>query len=100
LNKSNRLAHKNKGESYTPTKTKNVTNAEGERVTLTVPARIKPWWFVADNDKCCIAIRYGSKLIELSKGKTAIEVASPDALIEALVAVNQAVLAGELDAQI
>lgn len=88
------------GETYAPTKTKTVTNADGERVALTVPKRIKPWWFVAENGKCCIAIRYGSKLIELAKGKTAIEVASPDALIEALEAVNAAVLAGELDAQI
>ena len=88
------------GESYAPTKSKTVTNANGERVALTVPVRIKPWWFVAENGKCCIAIRYGSKLIELAKGKTAIEVASPDALIEALEAVNAAVLAGELDAQI
>lgn len=88
------------GESYAPTKSKTVTNANGDRVALTVPVRIKPWWFVAENGKCCIAIRYGSKLIELARGKTAIEVASPDALIEALEAVNAAVLAGELDAQI
>jgi hypothetical protein len=45
-------------------------------------------------------VRYGAKVIELAKGKSAIEVASPDALIEALEAVNAAVLAGELDAQI
>ena len=45
-------------------------------------------------------MRYGAKVIELAKGKSAIEVASPDALIEALEAVNAAVLAGELDAQI
>ena len=73
---------------------------DGERVSLTVPKRIKPWWFVAENGKCCIAVRYGSKVIELAKGKSAIEVANPDALIEALEAVNSAVLAGELDAQI
>lgn len=89
-----------KGENYSPTKQKTVTNAEGERVSVSVPKRIKPWWFVAENGKCCIAIRYGAKLIELAKGKTAIEVASPDALIEALEAVNAAVLAGELDTQI
>ena len=89
-----------KGENYSPTKQKTVTNAEGERVSISVPKRIKPWWFVAENGKCCIAIRYGAKLIELAKGKTAIEVASPDALIEALEAVNAAVLAGELDTQI
>ena len=88
------------GETYAPTKQKTVTNAEGHRVIVSVPKRIKPWWFVADNGKCCVSIRYGAKLLELSKGKSAIEVASPDALIQALEAVNSAVLAGELDAQI
>ena len=95
------LAHaQSRGESYAPTKNKTVTNTGGERVVVTVPKRIKPWWFVAENGKCCIAIRYGAKVIELAKGKTAIEVANPDALIEALEAVNVAVLAGELDSQI
>lgn len=88
------------GESYSPTKQKTMTNADGDRVTLTVPKRIKPWWFVAENGKCCVAIRYGAKIIELAKGKTAIEVSGPEALIDALEAVNAAVLAGELDAQI
>ncbi len=88
------------GETYAPTKSKTVTNSEGERVVVTAPKRIKPWWFVAENGKVCIAIRYGAKLIELAKGKSAIEVASSDALIEALEAVNAAVLAGELDTQI
>lgn len=88
------------GEAFTPTKHKTVTNADGERVTVAVPKRIKPWWFVAENGKVCIAVRYGAKVIEIAKGKTAIEVASPDALIEALEAVNAAVLAGELDTQI
>lgn len=89
-----------KGENYFPTKQKTVTNAEGERVSVAVPKRIKPWWFVAENGKCCIAVRYGSRVIELAKSKSAIEVASPDALIEALEAVKAAVLAGELDTQI
>jgi hypothetical protein len=88
------------GQSYSPTKTKMATNAEGERVAVTVPKRIKPWWFVSDAGKCCLAIRYGAKIIELAKGKSAIEVASPEALIEALETVNSAVLAGELDAQL
>ena len=48
----------------------------------------------------CIAIRYGAKVIELAKGKTAIEVNNPSALIEALEAVKAAVQAGELDAQL
>ena len=88
------------GQIYAPTKTKMATNAEGERVAVTVPKRIKPWWFVSDTGKCCLAIRYGAKIIELAKGKSAIEVASSEALIEALETVNSAVLAGELDTQL
>jgi len=90
----------NEGTVFTPTRTKTVTNAEGQRVQLTQPKRVKPWWFVAESGKCCIAIRYGSKVLELAKGKTAIEVSSASALIDALEAVNAAVIAGELDVQI
>ena len=88
------------GQSYAPTKIKSTTNADGERVQVSVPKRIKPWWFTDANGKVCVAIRYGAKVIELAKGKSAIEVASPAALIEALETVNAAVLAGELDAQL
>ena len=88
------------GSTFSPTRIKTVTNTEGQRVQVTVPKRIKAWWFVAENGKCCIAIRYGSKILELAKGKTAIEVASGAALIDALEAVNAAILAGELDSQI
>jgi hypothetical protein len=95
------LAHaQNTGTTFAPTRTKYVTNDDGVRVQITVPKRIKPWWFVAESGKCCVAIRYGAKVIELAKGKSAIEVASTQALIDALEVVNVAVLAGELDAQI
>jgi hypothetical protein len=90
----------NQGETYSPMHIKTVTNAAGERVQVSQPKKIKPWWFVAENGKCCIAIRYGAKVIELAKGKSAIEVNNPAALIEALDAVKVAVQAGELDAQL
>ena len=48
----------------------------------------------------CFNAKYGSRCIELSKGKNAPEVADLNALIEALTTVKQAVLAGELDAEI
>lgn len=90
----------NEGGSYAPSRIKTVTNAAGERVQVTHVKRIKPWWFVSENGKVCISIRYGAKVIELSKGKTAIEITGPTALIEALETVKAAVQAGELDAQI
>ena len=90
----------NDGTAFAPTRSKMVINTEGNRVQITQPKRVKAWWFVAENGKCCISVRYGSKVLELAKGKTAIEVASAAALIDALEAVNAAVIAGELDAQI
>ncbi len=59
-----------------------------------------PKWVSDANGKVCLAIKYGARTIELAKGKTAIEVASAEALIAALTTVNEAVLAGELDTQI
>lgn len=90
----------NQGETYAPMHVKTVINAAGERVQVSQPKKIKPWWFVSENGKVCVAIRYGAKVIELAKGKTAIEVSNPAALIEALDAVKVAVQAGELDAQL
>lgn len=90
----------NAGESYAPTRTKTTTNSEGDRVQVTMPKRVKPWWFVGENGKVCISIRYGAKVIAITPKANAIEVNSPTALIEALETVNAAVLAGELDAQI
>jgi hypothetical protein len=77
-----------------------VTYESGERVQVTQSKRIKPWWVVGEGGKVCIEIRYGTKVLEISRGKTAIEITSPAALIEALETVKSAVLAGELDAQI
>lgn len=90
----------NEGGSYAPTITKTIKNADGERLQVTQSKRIKPWWFSADGGKVCIEVWYGAKVIELSKGKSAIEIASPGALIETLEVVKAAVLAGELDSQI
>ena len=47
-----------------------------------------------------LALRYGSKPIEIAKGKNAVEVGSMSELVAALDALKEGVLAGELDAQI
>ena len=62
--------------------------------------RVRQWWFVSDSGKVCLNIRYGAKVIELAKGKTAIEVANADELIRTLELVKSAVEGGELDTQI
>ena len=62
--------------------------------------RIKRWWYVDAVGQCYLTINYGSKKLELEKGKSAIVVGSKDNLVATLDAVIAAVEAGELDAAI
>ncbi len=89
------------GSVYASKRTKFVQDGEsGERKQVEVATRVKPWWWKAASGKINLALRYGSKPIELAKGKNAIEVGSMDELVAALEAVKEAANAGELDAQI
>lgn len=88
------------GKTFTIKRFKSLRDIEGNRKTVEIEQRVKPWWFINDTGKLCLNIRYGAKIIELAKDKTAIELASKDALVETLELVKSAVDAGELDQQI
>jgi hypothetical protein len=62
--------------------------------------RVREWWYVSDTGKINVVVKYGSKQIELSKGKNAVEVATGEELLKVLEALKSAVEAGELDSQI
>ena len=88
-------------ESFNITKMKTVKNIDtGTSETIAVNKRIRPWWFNSDSGSLCVTIKYGTKVIELAKGKPSIEVANKDQLISTLELVKKAVEAGELDQQI
>lgn len=89
------------GETYTCKRLKTVTDSDGIRQTVEVNKKVKQWWFV-QNNKVCVQVKYGSKVVPLSaKGdKNSVEVSSPDELIDVLQKLDQAVLSGELDTQI
>ena len=72
----------------------------GLRKQVEVPKRIREWWFRNDAGKVCVSVKYGTKVIELAKGKHSVEVENAQALVKALELVKQAVEAGELDTQI
>jgi hypothetical protein len=92
---------KMEGTTYAPKRIKSLINRDsGERTLVETTKRVKEWWFVGENGKLLLAIRYGAKLIEFGKNKNAVEVADLAAVAEALTVIKQAVLAGELDAQI
>jgi hypothetical protein len=72
----------------------------GERTTVEAVKRVKEWYWINETGKLNLAVRYGSKVLELAKGKNAIELTTGDELIAVLAKLKDAVLAGELDAQI
>ena len=91
----------NEGRLYAPKRLKTVTNADtGECRTIETTKRVKEWFWTTDSGKINFSVRYGSKVIELAKGKNAVEVANRGELIESLTLIKDAVSAGELDVQI
>lgn len=85
------------GRLYAPKRIKTVTNAEGERVAVETTKRVKEWYWTTPSNKINLCVRYGSKTLELSKGKNAIELSSGEELLSTLSMLKDAVIAGELD---
>ena len=83
------------GRLYTPKRIKNVTNAEGERVAVETTKRVKEWYWTTPANKINLCVRYGSKTLEFSKGKNAIELSSGEELLSTLSMLKDAVIAGE-----
>ncbi|WP_416548461.1 DUF6641 family protein [Limnohabitans sp. DCL3] len=89
------------GTQFAPTKFRTIVDpATGLRKQVEVAKRVKQWWFVAENGKLALSVRYGARLLELAKGKYAVELASEKELVPTLEIIKTAVLAGELDGSI
>jgi uncharacterized protein YifE (UPF0438 family) len=65
----------------------------GEVREILMPKGVKSWSWTAENGKTCIAVRYGSKVLELAKGKTAVEVGTNKELVAVLTTLRKAVAA-------
>ena len=85
------------GRQYAPKRIKTVTNELGERVAVETTKRVKEWYWTTPANKINLSVRYGSKTLELSKGKNAIELSSGEELLSTLSMLKDAVIAGELD---
>ena len=89
------------GTKFEVKKYRSYTDKEsGLRKQVEVSKRIREWWFRNEQGKVCVAIKYGTRVLELAKGKHSIEVANSNDLIKALELVKQAVELGELDTQL
>lgn len=86
------------GQIYAPKRLKNVTDkVTSERKTVEATKRIKEWYWTNSAGKIHLSVRYGSKTLELAKGKNAIELNTVDELLATLATLKDAVIAGELD---
>ncbi len=92
----------NKGETFTVKRMRKVRDdVTGLTSMMEVSKRVKSWWFTNnDSKRVAVQIFYGNKVIDLAKGKNAVEVANGDELIAVLSKLQEAVLDGSLDAQI
>ena len=89
------------GKIFAPIRLRNVKDKlTGERKTIESAKRIKQWWFVAENGRVCLQVRYGTRVLELAKGKNSIEVGTGTELLAVLDTVKKCVENGELDTQI
>ena len=89
------------GTVFSATRQRTVIDPEtGLKRSVQVPKSVKAWFFGAENGKVYLSIKYGSRVMELAKGKPTVEIASGKDLVNTLKIIRQAVLDGELDAQI
>ena len=90
---------KRNGNNYAPKRLKTFTDKHsGERKTIETIKRVKEWFWVGDNGKINLAVKYGAKTLALNKkGANAIELSNADELIATIKALKSAVANGELD---
>lgn len=92
---------KQSGTAYVINKISTFVNENGDSETVTVPKRLKEWFWGIEGGKFALTVRYGARTLALNaKGMTAIEIADVDELVNVLVKLKAAVDAGELDAAI
>lgn len=89
------------GTEFHSPRVRTVTDkATGISTKVVGTKRVKAWWFTADTGKLALGVRYSARVLELGKGKFAVEVATEKDLLFTLEIIKSAVLAGELDAAI
>jgi hypothetical protein len=88
------------GKHFTNKRFRSIKNADGVRKSVEVETTVRQWWWVQENGKFALSIRYGTKVIPLSPKSNAIECADYAELTSALSTIKQAVDVGELDLQI
>ena len=89
------------GKTFAPVRLRNIKDKlTGERRTVEAAKRVKQWWFTADSGRVCLQVRYGTRVMELAKGKNSIDVGTNAELLSVLDTVKKCVEQGDMDTQI
>ena len=88
-------AAKAAGTVYTAMRSKRVKDDAGNVSVVQQPKRLKAWFWAVDGGKVCVAVKYGNKVVELAKGRTAVETTAAE-LTATLAVLRKAVESGEI----
>ena len=86
-----------KGEEYFGKKNVTETDEDGNKTTTIVPKRVNKWFYTNDGTEWFLEIKYGNRVLQLAKDKTAIVVSALDNMVVVIEQVKEAVTAKELD---
>jgi hypothetical protein len=85
------------GEEYFGNKTVTETDEDGTKTTATVSKRVNKWFYTNNGTDWLLEIKYGNRVLQLAKDKTAIVVGDLVNMVAVLEQVKEAVAANELD---
>lgn len=89
------------GETYRVKAMRRIRNkVTGESVVVEREKRFRPCWWIAEDGKHYLEVRYGWKQLEITKGKCTIEVGDASNLIPTLEVLRDAAMVGEFDDQL
>ena len=88
------------GTTYVAKRIRNVKDRiTGEVTSVEQTRKVRPSWFRAESGKTCVQLKYGTRVLDFSRGKNSVEVANDAELVSVLETLKKAVESGELDAQ-
>jgi hypothetical protein len=92
---------KQDGKRYSIKRQRRITNPlTGESIDTVKDVAVREAWWLADDGRLYLEVRYGYKPLELAKGKTSIEVGDWSNLIPTLEKLRMATEMGEFDGQL
>jgi hypothetical protein len=83
--------------TYVRKDTRRVSGEDGGKKIITIEKRVRPWWREDVHGVIGFEVRFGSKVIELERGKPAVIVPARDQLVGVIDSLLAAVRGGELD---